>query len=504
MLNDESTPKSLAALYRRKRSGVTQREASVKQADEPPQLGLLFAEEPSAPTPVTKKTAAAERRIWTVRSLVARLRSHVESEYAEEWVEGEVSNCRLAPSGHLYFTLKDGEAQLPVVMFRRQAILLRFRPEDGMSVLVRGSVSVYESRGQLQLIAETLEPRGEGALRLAFEQLREKLKAEGLFELERKRRLPKYPVTIGVVTSTAGAVLRDIANICKRRHACLNLLVYPSLMQGEGSAAEVRAGIAYFNSAASPKVDLILIARGGGSAEDLWGFNEEALARTIAASELLIVSAIGHETDFTIADFVADLRAPTPSAAAELITEHQFRAHETLVHLESRLTRALRYQQMHVRQCFVRLQAGLVPSRIRDAVDRRQQHVDALRYRLENAMKSSLSRSTARIERLDDRAMRQEPSRRFAADNARWQNLDQRLQRSAAVGLQRRGALVATERTRLAALNPEAVLRRGYALVFDAQGKLLRRARDVSRGDTIVARLAEGSVRARVSDEGDE
>ena len=218
-----------------------------------------------------------------MRTLVANMRQLVETTYTDLWVEGEISNCRPAPSGHVYFTLKDGEAQLSVVMFRRQATLLRFRPADGLAVLVRGRISVYEGRGQLQLIAETLEPRGTGALQLAFEQLKARLLAEGLFDAERKRPLPAFPRCIGVITSPTGAVIRDIVTVGRRRHARLNLLIYPATMQGETCSTTVAAGVRWFN-AHPTLVDVIIIARGGGSMEDLAGFNDEVLARTIAAS----------------------------------------------------------------------------------------------------------------------------------------------------------------------------------------------------------------------------
>jgi exodeoxyribonuclease VII large subunit len=464
-------------------------------------MGLLFAPPPVEATPEkkAKKRPAPERKVWTVRGLVAHLRGHVEKDYADEWVEGEISNYRAASSGHIYFTLKDGDAQLPVVLFRRQAILLRFRPEDGLSVLVRGSVSVYESRGQLQLIAETMEPRGEGALRLAYEQLRQKLLAEGLFDAERKRPLPPFPQTIGIVTSPSGAVLRDIANICRRRHACLNLLVYPALMQGSNSAEEVRAAIAYFNSPAAPKVEIILLARGGGSAEDLWGFNDEALARAIAASEIPIVSAIGHETDFTIADFVADLRAPTPSAAAELITEHQHRIEERVALLNHRLLRAMRYQQMHARQRFAHIDAGSALALVQEGIQRRQQHLDTLRFRMETALHGELKSATARLIRANQRLGLQDASRRIATSRIRWNGLDQRLHRALNKPLENLRARQRTAEARLRAMDPNAVLRRGYALVFDAGGKLVRDASYVQQGEEIIARLARGEVHARVT-----
>ncbi|MGC9159006.1 MAG: exodeoxyribonuclease VII large subunit, partial [Terracidiphilus sp.] len=293
-----------------------------------PQLSLRFEE----PFPA--------RRVWPVRELVGQVRERIEQEWSDVWVEGEISNYRPAPSGHVYFTLKDSDAQLPVILFRRQAMLLRFRPEDGLHVLARGRVSVYEQRGQMQLVAETLEPVGAGSLQLAFEQLKARLKAEGLFDAGRKRPLPAFPRTVGIVTSPTGAVIRDFLNIIGRRHSGLNVLLYPVSVQGDQAPAEVEAALADLNSSAL--VDLIVLARGGGSLEDLAAFNSERVARAIAASQLPIVSAIGHETDFTIADFAADLRAPTPSAAAELITEAQYKIAEYLAALSSRLERAAR------------------------------------------------------------------------------------------------------------------------------------------------------------------
>src|SRR6516165_10691996 len=269
------------------------------------------------------------RRIWPVHELVGQVRGLVERRYADLWVEGEISNFRPAPSGHVYFTLKDADAQLPIVLFRRQAMLLRFRPEDGLHVLIRGRISIYEQRGQLQLVAETMEPVGAGSLQLAFEQLKEKLKSEGLFETTRKRPLPAFPRCVGIVTSPTGAVIRDFLNVVGRRHSGLNVLLYPVSVQGESAPDEIEAALKALN-AAPELVDLIVLARGGGSLEDLAAFNSERVARAIVASRLPVVSAVGHETDFTIADFVADLRAPTPSAAAELVTQAQHRIAEHL------------------------------------------------------------------------------------------------------------------------------------------------------------------------------
>src|SRR5579862_3066374 len=259
----------------------------------------------------------ADRRTWTVRDLVAAVRNHIEREYSDVWVEGEISNFRAHESGHLYFTLKDRSAQIRVVMFRSSARLLRFRPENGMQVVARGRVTIYEDRGELQISAEYLEPQGAGALQIAFEQLKAKLEAEGLFDSGRKKPIPTLPRRIGIVTSPQAAALRDILNILLRRHHTAGVLIFPAQVQGEAAGTEVSAGVRYFNRARN--VDVIIVTRGGGSAEDLAAFNNEALARTVAASQIPVISAVGHETDFTILDFVADLRAPTPSAAAELV-----------------------------------------------------------------------------------------------------------------------------------------------------------------------------------------
>jgi exodeoxyribonuclease VII large subunit len=490
----ESEPRIQAGLF----AGIEESPAPVA-----PIAKAAPADEPSAPrtTPVTErsKPLASERRIWSVRALVTDIRQHVETTYTDLWVEGEISNCRPAPSGHIYFTLKDGEAQLPVVLFRRQAQLLRFRPADGLAVLVRGRISVYESRGQLQLIAETMEPRGAGALQLAFEQLKTRLLAEGLFDAARKRPLPTFPHCAGIITSPTGAVIRDIVTVVRRRHGRLNLLVYPATMQGASSPASVAAGIRWFN--ANPSlVDLIVIARGGGSMEDLAAFNDEALARTIAASELPIVSAIGHETDFTIADFVADLRAPTPSAAAELVTAAQHCIEERIAALAARVHRAGRYHLMHARQRYTRLSAESVLIRLRDAVNRRDQRLDELGLRLAAAAQRRLRISGQRLALLGDRLRRQDITVRIATTHRRLQTATQRLQSTAGQTIAARHMRLNRAMTRLDALSPLAVLSRGYALVYAADGTLLRSAANVAPGDRIHARLALGTLDAKVTE----
>lgn len=513
MAAPEKPPASLAELIRRRSSAGRSKEPPSPSAAKPPkadklgQFGLLFAEPEEAREPdepiaeqEPQEANASERRLWSVAELVSALRFRVEREYADVWVEGEISNCRSAPSGHLYFTLKDGDAQLPVVLFRREAVLLKFKPTDGLSVLARGRVSVFESRGQLQLIANALEPRGAGALQLAFEQLKAKLRAEGLFDADRKRPLPPFPRTVGVITSTQGAVLRDIATVSKRRHARLNLLVFPATVQGPTTAGDVMRGLRYFNEAPEAhRVDVIVIARGGGSAEDLNGFNDEALARAIADSEIPVVSAVGHETDFTIADFVADLRAPTPSAAAEIVTSAQHRIEEHVQSLATRLVRAFRFQHLHARQRYLRVSAEGTFARMRDSINRRHQRVDAARFHLDAASRALLQARAVQVRTLQERLNRQDVHRRVSLAQAQNQHLRQRLDRVGSLLTQAPQQRLVRAASHLHALSPTAILDRGYALVYREDGSLLRNADNAHEGESITARVAHGTIRATVT-----
>jgi exodeoxyribonuclease VII large subunit len=439
----------------------------------------------------------AERRVWKVRDLVAAVRNSIEREYSNAWVEGEISNFRAPESGHLYFVLKDGNAQIRVVMFRSSARLLRFRPADGMQVVVRGRVTVYEDRGELQLSAEYIEPKGAGSLQLAFEQLKAKLEAEGLFAAERKKPIPTLPACIGIVTSPQAAALRDILNILERRHHSVNVLIYPAQVQGEEAALEVSAGVRYFNQHA--KVDVIVIARGGGSAEDLAAFDHEGLARTVAASTIPVISAIGHETDFTIVDFVADLRAPTPSAAAELVIRSRQEIEDQAAGLHERLARAMRYRLLMARHALTELAQHRAFARMLEAIQQREQRLDDLTHRMEVAERQWLEKLRRRWE-LSSGAVRHYDLRLVLSGMRRelesWTNALVAVMRN--VLLQHR---VRNERleTALQSLSPLAVLERGYALVFDSEGKLLKDARTVQLGDEISAQLAHGAIRASIT-----
>ncbi len=438
-----------------------------------------------------------ERRLWKVRDLVAAVRTHIEREYSDAWVEGEISNFRAPDSGHLYFTLKDGNAQLKVVMFRSAARLLRFRPADGLQVVVRGRVTVYEDRGELQISAEHIEPKGAGSLQLAFEQLKAKLEAEGLFAAERKKPIPSLPSRIGVVTSAQAAALRDILNILQRRHHSVNILIYPAQVQGDAAAHEVAAGVRYFNQ--HDNVDVIIVARGGGSAEDLASFNNETLARMIAASEIPVISAVGHETDFTIVDFVADLRAPTPSAAAELVIRSRQEIDDHSRALQERLNRAMRYRLLMGRQALTELAQHGAFARMMELIRQRQQRVDDLSHRMEVAERQLLERMHRQWESISA-AVRHYDLRMVLSGMRR--ELESRTTSLVAVTrnvllLQR----VKSERlqTALESLSPLAILDRGYALIFDSEGKLLKDSNQVVVGDEISARLAHGVIHAAVT-----
>ncbi len=437
-----------------------------------------------------------DRRVWTVRDLVAAVRTHIEREYGDAWVEGEISNFRAHDSGHLYFTLKDESAQIRAVMFRSQARLLRFRPENGMQVVLRGRVTIYEDRGELQISAEYLEPKGAGALQIAFEQLKAKLEAEGLFDAARKKPIPTLPRRIGIVTSPQAAALRDILNILQRRHHTANILIFPAQVQGETAPLEVSAGVRYFDKAHN--VDVIIVARGGGSAEDLAAFNDEALARVVADSRIPVISAVGHETDFTIIDFVADLRAPTPSAAAEMVIRSRQEVEEQAEGLRERLVRAVRYHLLMGRQALTELAQHGAFARMIDAINQREQKLDDLKHRLERAARQMLEQHRRRWE-VAAAAVRHYDVRRMLAGIR--QELDARVAAIAAGMrtqlLQRRSRLNQLS-GQLEALSPLAILGRGYALVFDSSGKLLKDSARVKTGDEISARLARGTVIATV------
>jgi exodeoxyribonuclease VII large subunit len=416
---------------------------------------------------------SAERAVMTVSQLTERLRAVVEERFPAVWVEGEISNFRFYNSGHAYFTLKDETAQLRAVLFRTRLRRLRFEPGDGQHVLAFGSLEVYVQRGEYQLVVELLEPRGLGALQLAFEQLKQRLQAEGLFDTGRKRPLPRFPRKIGIVTSPSGAALRDMLRIIGRRFAGLGILIAPCRVQGDGAAGEIVDGIASLN--AMGDVDVIIVGRGGGSLEDLWAFNEESVARAIAASKAPVIAAVGHEVDFTIADFVADLRAATPSAAAELVVREKAAVAESLELLRARMQRA-------------------ATRPLRDLVRR----VDELQGRLQHAGRGSRRRAGHRLELLLARLRAASPFARLRADRHRLERLDGRLREATSRRSVERRHRLAGAVGRLDSLSPLAVLGRGYSLTRTADGRIVRTAREVRPGDPLSVLLYEGRLDCRV------
>jgi exodeoxyribonuclease VII large subunit len=468
------------------------------------QLGLTFQ--------------APARKIYPVGELVAAARTQLERAFTDVYVEGEISNYRPAGSGHLYFTLKDGSAQLRVVMWRTQARLLRFKPDNGLQVIARGRVTVYDERGDLQFQAEHLEPKGAGALQIAFEQLKTKLAAEGLFDPGRKKPVPALPRRIGVVTSPRGAAIQDMLNILRRRHESVNVLIYPAQVQGDAAASEVSAGVRHFNR--HGKVDVIVIARGGGSFEDLFAFNDEALARVIAASKISVISAVGHETDFTICDFVADLRAPTPSAAAELVIRSKQELADKLSALRKRIAQAINYKLLRAYNHLSQLAQHAVFARMQDSIGRRQQRIDDLSFRAAQAQSRILKNLGRRLDgyetqlrhhdlRVHAGAMRRQldsrnaelssaVSRLLVGQRTKLERLTVALSRAGETVLLRRRSRWERLRSNLQALSPKAILARGYALVFDAEGRLVKQASQLRTGDMVRTQLGRGEFTAEI------
>ncbi|RMF47953.1 MAG: exodeoxyribonuclease VII large subunit [Deltaproteobacteria bacterium] len=388
----------------------------------------------------------------SVSRLVTLLQEVLEDNFVQVLVEGEISNLSRPASGHIYLSLKDSDAQIRAVMFRSQARKLRFEPDNGLAVICRGRVAVYRQRGELQLVLETMEPVGLGSLQLAFEQLKKKLAEEGLFSEERKRPLPAFPARIGIVTSATGAAIRDMLNVLVRRHSGVRVLIRPVPVQGDEAPAAIAEAIAEMNRIED--VDLLIVGRGGGSIEDLWAFNEEVVARAIAASAKPVVSAVGHETDWTIADFVADLRAPTPSAAAELVVRNR-------LELES--------------------------------------HIDQLLIRLNRQLVSRLELWRSRLEGLQRRLV--PPRQRIRLQAQRLEALERRLCEAARSGVTARHRRLAPLTARLDVLSPLKTLARGYSIAFrESDGAILRSPDQVAAGDSLRLRLAEGELRARVEE----
>ena len=453
-------------------------------------------EEPPA-GPAQDAPPRPRRRIITVAELTAGIRRSLETAFDELWIEGEISNCRVWNTGHIYFTLKDSAAQLKAVMFRSSSRYLRFKIEDGLHVVARGRLSVYEPKGEYQLVCEHLEPHGRGALQLAFEQLKSRLQAEGLFEAARKRPLPVLPRKIGIVTSLDGAALRDIIKVIGRRQPHAHLVIRPVRVQGEGAADDLARALKAIVRVAG--IDVVILGRGGGSIEDLWAFNEEILARAIAAAPVPIVSAVGHEVDVTIADFVADVRAPTPSAAAEMVVAAQDAFCARVERLRHRLDAAMgshlewRRQRLHV----LTARRGLAAVPMRLAMQGR--HVSELTHALRRAATALVSRRTRDHQRRASRLEARDVHRSLALVRARLSSGDARLETTTRRVLERAHERVASLAGRLETLSPLAVLARGYAVCWNAERTaIIRDARSVAAGEQVRIRLQQGELHCEV------
>lgn len=430
---------------------------------------------------------------YSVTELTGAIRGLLTDHFSDIWVAGEISGTRVPASGHYYFTLKDEGAQLKSVCYKMTARYLKFKPQDGIAVLARGRIDMYDARGEVQFVVEAIEPQGHGALQLAFEQLKKKLVAEGLFENSRKRPMPPLPARIGIVTSPTGAVIRDILQILERRFPGRHVRIYPAQVQGEGAAEQVVAGLEYFSK--SRWADVVIVARGGGSLEDLWTFNEERVARAIVKSSVPVISAIGHETDFTIADFVADLRAPTPSAAAELV----IRTRQSLLDIlegctikmtqTARLNVAMRARALH--------RISIDQATLHRAIGRRMQRVDELEYGLRDLVRATLNLRKRLLERLGSRLAQLDVRLQFAAARRRIESADGKILQAIRLRVIRAGAKLSFLDGHLAQLSPLKILDRGYAIV-ENEGKIVKTPEDAPVDSEVTIRIAKGNLLGRI------
>ena len=465
------------------------------EEEPPPEESLL--EEPRLEEPSDDRPTAT-RRVWSVTELTIQVRDALEQQIGEIWVEGELSNCKISNTGHLYFTLKDASSQLRGFMFRSALRYLRFKPADGTRVVARGRISVYEPKGEYQLVCEHLEPQGLGALQLAYEQLKKRLQADGLFDADRKRPLPALPRKIGIVTSLDGAALRDIVKVLRRRYANLHLVIRPARVQGDGAALEIARGLRAI--AHVPGVDAVIVGRGGGSIEDLWAFNEEIVARAIARSPVPVISAVGHETDVTIADFVADVRAPTPSAAAELVVSRKDEFCSRIDRLSDRLGAAVRARlQALARRAHIvagRPAFAAFPARLA----MRDRRIGDLSHALTHALRAAVAARARKVQVIDRMLATFNVERRLAGLGTRLVSADSRITAAVERRRDRARSRLRTAIGRLESLSPLAVLARGYAVAWNAdKTQVLRDARTVAPGDTVRVTLSRGEFEAKVS-----
>ncbi len=443
----------------------------------------------------------ADAPILTVSQLTREIREILESRMGSVWVEGEISNHRLQSSGHQYFTLKDAGAQLSCVLFRGAASRSPVRLGDGVQVQLYGEISVYESRGQYQMVVRQAQLKGQGSLQARFEALKRRLYDEGLFDEEHKQAIPRFPKTVALITSPTGAAIRDMLNILERRAPWLRVLVFPVRVQGVGVEGETIRALQMLNQAEAhglPVPDTIVIGRGGGSIEDLWAYNEETLARAIFASRIPVISAVGHEIDFTIADFVADLRAPTPSAAAELLTPETGELRRHFEGMERRMRMRVSMVLEHSSQVLELMQKGALQREPGRQLQEGEQLIDDWQARLADTIREQLR--ALGDETVDKQQIVQayHPQVLLTDAQHRWESATHRLQQGVGVRLQRLMAAVESREGLLRTLGPEGVLARGFSYTTNAEGKVLKDAEELAEGDILITRLAKGSVRSEV------
>lgn len=437
-----------------------------------------------------------DRRIFTLRELSDAIRGTLERSFTNIWLSGEISGTKLVHSGHCYFTLKDSEAQIKCVCWKLSYWRLKFKPKDGVQVLIRGRVDIYEQRSEYQFVVETIEPQGHGALQIAFDQLKQRLLKEGLFEAARKRTLPRFPRRIGIVTAPKGAVIRDFVEILSRRFPGLHVRLFPARVQGIGSIEDVCRGIQYFGQDRWAQV--VVIARGGGSLEDLWTFNEEAVARAIAESPVPVVSAIGHETDVTIADFVADLRAPTPSAAAEMVVCTRQELLDRVAAQQARMTQLVRYRLATLARRLHEQAIDRATALLHRNLSRRTQRVDDAEERLRSAMRNRLAAHERKRRTLEEKLRYFDLRPRLRRDRERLTYATALLATLMKASLNKRCQRFETLDAKLSQLNPRLVLARGYAIVLNDRGEILKAAAQASVGEDLNLLFAEDALTARV------
>ncbi|WP_409161319.1 exodeoxyribonuclease VII large subunit [Pectobacterium sp. B2J-2] len=435
--------------------------------------------------------------IFTVSRLNQTVRQLLEMEMGQIWLSGEISNLSQPSSGHWYFTLKDERAQVRCAMFRTSNRRVTFRPQNGQQVLIRATITLYEPRGDYQLLAESMQPAGDGLLQQQFEQLKQKLAAEGLFDQQFKQVLPSPAKQVGVITSASGAALHDILQVLQRRDPSLPVIVYPTSVQGAEAPLQIVRAIELANQ--RDECDVLIVGRGGGSLEDLWSFNDERVARAMFASHIPIVSAVGHETDVTIADFVGDLRAPTPSAAAELVSRNQLELLRQIQSQRQRLEMAMDYYLAQRNRDFTRLHHRLQQQHPHLRLARQQAQLVKLRQRLDDAMQQQLRQSSRQSERLQQRLMQQQPHTRIHRAQQRLQQLSYQMQSTVERQLNQNKQKLGIACSRLEGVSPLATLARGYNVTTASDGKVLKNVTQITPGETLKTRLQDGWVESQVT-----